>query len=328
MTSVNKFLKLIIGILLSALGLFYAFRQLDWGAFLTQLSQVNLWWIFFAVVLMIYSVWIRALRWKLILEPFEQLDTHTLFGSCMIGYFGNNVLPFRLGEVLRAYSISHNRPISFSSSFGTLILERLLDMLGLIVLMAVLMVFYPLAGWMSGMAYVVIGGTLFVFAVIIWVGKASGNRLGRIHQWIDNRSGVSQKLFRFILEMIDGITALKNTHHVSKIMMFTAMTWAMYYVDAWMITQALNVDISLVGIGIVLVTATLSIIIPAAPGYIGTYHAAIVYVGTTLFALSLSTAQAFAIIIHSIGFVPFVIIGAVYFFRSSLHLSDVKGRNV
>lgn len=320
----NKYIKLFIGFLLSITGLYYAFRNLDWTVFLHQVSQVNLLWLLIAILLMVYSVWIRALRWKLILEPMESIDTHTLFGSCMIGYFGNNVLPFRLGEVLRAYSISRNRSISSSSAFGTLILERLLDMLGLIALMGFLMIFYPLAGWISGIAYGVIGFTIGLFILIIWTGKASKNRVESIQSFIDKRAGVMQKIFQFLLNIMDGVTALKNTKHVSAITFYTVISWAIYYIDAWMIAQALNVDIGWIGIGIVLVTATLSIIVPAAPGYIGTYHAAIVYVGTTLFALSLPVAQTFAVVIHAIGFVPFVMIGAVYFFKSSLHFSDIQ----
>ncbi len=305
----------------------YAFRNLDWEIFIQQVSQVNLFWIILAVILMVYSVWIRALRWKLILEPIESFPTHTLFGSCMIGYFGNNVLPFRLGEVLRAYSISRGKSISLSSAFGTLILERLLDMLGLIALMGILMIFYPLAGWISGIAYGIIILTIGLFVLIIWVGKASKNRYDSIQSFVDKRSGVTHKIFQFLLNIMDGVTALKNTKHVSAIIFYTVISWVIYYVDAWMISQALNVNIGWIGIGIVLATATLSIIVPAAPGYIGTYHAAIVYVGTTLFALSLPVAQTFAVIIHAIGFVPFVTIGAVYFFKSSLHFSDIQKKS-
>jgi len=321
---VNKYLKLLLGFVLSAAGLYYAFRKLDWAVFLEQLTQVHLIWIFLAIILMVYSVWIRALRWKLILEPIESIDTHTLFGSCMIGYFGNNVLPFRLGEILRAYSISRNRSISVSSAVGTLILERLLDMLGLITLMGFLMMIYPLTGWVNGIAYGIIFGTICLFVIILLFGKISNEHQSKIQNFVDRHSGITQKIYQFLLNIMDGLTALKNTKHVYLIIFYTIVSWAIYYIDAWMIAKALQVDIGLIGIGIVLVTATLSIIIPAAPGFIGTYHAAIVYVGTTVFALTLSKAQAFAIIIHSIGFVPFVLIGSIYFFKSSMHLSDIQ----
>ena len=92
--------------------------------------------------------------------------------------------------------------------------------------------------------------------------------------------------------------------------------------------KATNLDLGPIGVGIILITTSLAVSIPAAPGYIGTYHATAVYILTNLFNAELSESQAFAVIIHAVGFIPLVIIGAIYFFRSSLHLRDISGRHI
>ena len=104
--------------------------------------------------------------------------------------------------------------------------------------------------------------------------------------------------------------------------------WVIYYACTYLTAQAVHINIGWIEIGIVLIATTLSITVPAAPGYIGTYHAAIVYLGTTLFAISRPESQAFAVIIHASGYLPFVILGAYYFIKSSIHISDIKDKNL
>jgi len=104
--------------------------------------------------------------------------------------------------------------------------------------------------------------------------------------------------------------------------------WVIYYACTYLIAQAVHINIGWIGIGIVLIGSTLSITVPAAPGYIGTYHAAIVYLGTTLFSIPRPEVQTFAVIMHASGYLPFVILGAYYFIKSSIHISDIKDKNL
>ena len=131
--------KVIIGILFSVGGLYLAFRQMDFGSLMTVLRSVDWILILIAVVVMIFSVWVRALRWRIILSPIKDVKTHPLFVAAMIGYFGNSVLPLRLGEFLRAYALNRNeRSVTFSTAFGTIVVERVVDMLGIMILILAL----------------------------------------------------------------------------------------------------------------------------------------------------------------------------------------------
>ncbi len=102
----NRITKLIIGIAISIAGLWYAFRGMNFSELIDHLSQTNFSFILLAMGIIVVSVALRAYRWQLMLKPIQTITFNPLFASTMIGYFGNSVLPFRLGELLRAYSIS------------------------------------------------------------------------------------------------------------------------------------------------------------------------------------------------------------------------------
>ena len=119
----SKWLKIAISLVISAVGLYYAFGQVNFDELWFHLKSVNVLWMSLATILLIFSVAIRAERWQMLLEPIETIPFHPLFGATMVGYFGNGVLPFRLGELLRAYSISENHQVDTSADIGTIILE-------------------------------------------------------------------------------------------------------------------------------------------------------------------------------------------------------------
>ena len=124
----NKYYKLILSAVISFAGLYFAFHGENFQELIQQFRQVQWLPFWISVFLLLFSCLVRALRWQYILNPVAHIAIHPLFGSVMIGYFGNNILPFRMGELLRAYSISSQSNISVSQAFGTVILERIMDL--------------------------------------------------------------------------------------------------------------------------------------------------------------------------------------------------------
>ena len=125
----NKQIKLFIAIILSCLGLYFAFSGESFENFVSNVSNVSLPNICIAILLLILSCFPRALRWKLIADPFGTLSFHHAFSATMIGYFGNGVLVFRLGEILKAYALAKGNKINTSQAIGTVLVERILDLI-------------------------------------------------------------------------------------------------------------------------------------------------------------------------------------------------------
>ena len=327
----------LLSIIISIGGLWYAFNKIDLNEFWFHFSSVNYFLLVFVMLLLIFSVLIRAYRWKLILIPFEKIDLHPLFESTMIGYFGNSVFPFRLGEILRGYSLCNNYSITFSVTFGTIILERILDMFGLIILIGFVFVSILLFGdsnllslfpnWMINSIGIAVFSTLFIAVLIFFLGDSIMKNLNRVQEKsIKNESTISNTILNSLIHFLEGVTSLKKSDKIGKILVQSLYLWVIYFACSFLIVIALNIDIGWIEVGIILTATTLSITVPAAPGYIGTYHAVIVFLGTTLFAISRPEAQAFAVIAHACGYLPFVILGVYYFMKSSFKFSDIKGK--
>lgn len=322
----SKLIKLIFSLLLSILGLYYAFNKVNVGELWFYLKSANIFYIILAISLLIFSIAIRAERWQLLLEPIKVISFRPLFSSTMIGYFGNAVMPFRFGELLRAYSIGSMKNIDISAAFGTILLERLLDMLGLVFTMFIFSWFYPFEhGGRNTMIFIALSSIL-VFCFIIWLGSRQSQIIPNLKKLSIFEKPFLQKLLIIINNIVDGVTSIKDTKHVGQIVLHTIFIWVIYFFVTYSVILATNISINWVGVGIILISTSLALAIPAAPGGVGTYHAAAVYILTSYFFVDRVESQAFAVILHAVGFLPLLLIGFLFFIRSSLHFKDVSKR--
>ncbi len=317
-------MKLAVAVAISVVGLIIAFRNVDGDQIVVSIQKVNGWYILAAVTLMVTTVWLRAWRWQYILAPIKPIGIHPLFASTMIGYFGNSVLPFRLGELLRAYSVARDNGLRTSTALGTILLERVIDMIGLVAVTIIFFAVYPfppklkLAGWIA------IAFTLTLVLALIVIATTEDRIKSRVfgRKIFDNRLG--QKLVVVINNLIAGMISLRSSRHFLAVTVLTVVMWIAYYVQTYLVVMSLDMEVSWVAVGVALIATTLVITVPSAPGYIGTYHATAVLVMEQLFGVPLADAQAFAVLVHAIGFVPFATIGFVYFLNSSVHLKDIN----
>ena len=123
----NKYFKLIILAFISIACLYVAFQGEDLNELKFHLGQTDLVGVCIAILLLVFSCIIRALRWQFLLNPFDTIQFKKVFGATMVGYFGNGILAFRLGELLKAYYVSKGRNLKVMQAFGTVIIERIMD---------------------------------------------------------------------------------------------------------------------------------------------------------------------------------------------------------
>ena len=324
LTSVSKLIKFIFSFFLSVLGLYYAFNKVDVSQLWFYLKTANIFYIVLSILLIIFSVAIRAERWQLLLEPFQKISFRPLFSSTMIGYFGNAVMPFRFGELLRAYSISTTRKIDVSAAFGTILLERLLDMLGLVFTMFIFSWFYPFEHGGKNAMIIVGVSSISLFYFILWLGIKQSGFFLNVKKLSFLKATLIQRLLTIMNKIVDGITSIKDTKHIGQIIIHTIFIWVVYFFATYSVILATNISINWVGVGVILVSTSLALAIPAAPGGIGTYHAAAIYILTSYFFIDRVESQAFAVILHAVGFLPLMLIGFIFFIKSSLHFKDVS----
>ena len=119
--------KFWIGLLISAVLLYFALRGLDFGKLWEVLKTAQYIWLLPGIAVYFLAVWVRAWRWHYLLRPLKKIPTATMFPVVAIGYFGNNILPARAGEVLRAFVLRKREGVPVSASLATVIVERIFD---------------------------------------------------------------------------------------------------------------------------------------------------------------------------------------------------------
>lgn len=127
--------QFLLGILISAIFLYLAFRNVDLTKMISALQQAHYLWLIPGILFMFLSLLIRAYRWHYFLLPIREVKFSKLFSAMMIGYMANNVFPLRLGELLRAVAIGRSAGISRASAFATIIVERIIDIISLLIIL-------------------------------------------------------------------------------------------------------------------------------------------------------------------------------------------------
>jgi len=325
---VNRIIKFILGVLISVIGLYYAFRQINFWELWIIIKNVNFILVILAIVILLLSNIIRVWRWQILVKPIKYVSFEPAFSSIMIGYFGNSVLPFRMGEFLRAFVVADKTSLTASTAFGTIVIERILDFIGLSIVILLIMTVYPLTSVGGSIIIGVIGLSLTAFIFFFLFGEFKSSLLVKIEKSSLLRIGLLHKILLFTKNFLDGATTIRATNKLGIILLYTLIIWIMYYCSTYLATIATGIELEWFGFGVLLISTTLAISIPAAPGYVGTYHAASVYILTNLFDVGRIDAQAAAIILHAVGTIPIVIIGAGYFLNNSVNFKDIKDQGL
>jgi len=300
----------IIGLFISIVGIYWAFHDFGIDSFIETVKLVKYEYVLLACGLIIFSVWIRAIRWKYLFKPTDGVETYSLFRYELIGYFGNNVLPLRLGELLRAYILGKRYNLSKSYVFGTIVLERILDTLSLMLLSIILLFIYPLSAMIKN--YIYIGIILSVILIIFLIILRQQNLVN-----------TESKILLTISKFFEGFKNLEYSK-IPSIFFLSISTWLIYWLDVHLIQMAFGFEMLPSHSLLLLIISSLVMSIPSAPGMIGTFHAGVKYVMVDLFAFSVSDANSFAIILHAYGYISYTIIGAIYFMRSQFHKNAIS----
>ncbi len=304
----------IMGLLISIVGIYWAFYDFAFGEFVDTIKSVKYEYVLLACVLIISSVWLRAIRWKYLFKTDDGVETYSLFRYELIGYFGNNVLPLRLGELLRAYILGKEYSLSKPYVFGTIVLERILDTLALILLSIFLLFIYPLTSLIESYIYtgIILSAILVIFLFIL-----------KRRKIVDTESG-------FLLIISNFFQGFKNLEYnkIPLLFLLSIFTWSIYWLDVHLIQYAFGFGMTPADSLLLLVVSTLFMSIPSAPGMIGTFHFGVKYVMVDLFSTSyaytVSEATSFAIILHAYGYISYTILGAIYFARSQFHKNAIS----
>jgi uncharacterized protein (TIRG00374 family) len=289
------------------------------------LQQGNYLWLIPSVAVYFLAVLVRTWRWDYLLRPLKRIPVGRLFPVVVIGYMGNNIFPWRVGELLRAYVLKRNEQVSISSSLATIVVERIFD--GLVMLLFVF-VALPTAPFLSdALRFTVIVGSLVFFgALVVFLllatRPATAARLYTpvINHLLPKRYGV--KVHGFLDRFLLGLSALRDFQHVLMIFLTSVLIWLLETVKYWFVMHAFNLELSFFTLMLMNGVVNLVTTLPAAPGYIGTFDASGIWV-LEAFGVAKSRAAAYTLVLHAALWLPITLLGFYYMIRAGLRWGDL-----
>lgn len=298
-------IKILLSIGLAGAILYFVFSKVDFAEFKQKANDVNYFWVVVPMVLSLFGYILRAYRWRLQLMPLNyKPTTYRMFLAVMSGYLANLLLP-RLGEVTRCAVLLKSDKVPISTSFGTVITERIVDMLmlGLILLFTMGIQSEQLAQFFdqtmdsdfNWTLILVIGG--IVLSVGAWI----------FFKYIYPSK---TKVGEFSRGVIEGLISLRKVH-VSKFVVSTMLIWVVYYFVSYMVVFALPETAQLgwrAGFAI-LVAGVLAFVIPVQSGF-GTFHAFVAAM-LILYGIDHTTGVFFATLLHTSQILAVLIFGLV-----------------
>ena len=332
----------IAGSMAAAAFLWWFLRGVDLGAMLGQIRQARVAYIAGAVALSLAGVGARACRWQYLVAPFRQVHVRLLAAAIFIGSAVTALLPGRLGEIARAIFLGRRAGVPSSTAFGTIVLERLLDVLALLLLLAAALALAPAAALGSPRGDLVLAiraGALVAFGALVGIAGiglavhhvpdqvASRLRelIGRLPGWLGRfgwRLGSS-----FAAGLSGALTTTGPSGPLARqlragIAGHTLLLWATICGVHALLFRAFDLDVSAVQIPPLLFLIALGLSVPV-PASLGSYHKAVQVGLTTMVGASNEAAAGYAIVSHAVTQLAPALIGAVLLAREGLSLSSL-----
>ena len=321
-------LKILIGLIISAGFLYLAFRQLDFQQMKQAFSLANYWLLIPSLAILLFSHWLRSVRWQYLLMPVRKIPVSNLFSALLVGYAANTILPAHLGEVLRAYIIGRKQKVSVSSAMATIVVERIIDVLTIVLIMAVTLVIYPFPDWVKKSGYLMLIFAIGLFVFLVVMKTYTEKTMKFIRSMLKPfPQKIKDKIESVSLSFLDGLKPMKRRIDYAIIFVLSILIWACYwgvfYINFYTFDLVAGYNLDITAGMVILVITTISVVVPSSPGYIGTYHW-LCQLSLELFHVPRAIGLTYAIVVHAINFVAIFLFGFVFALKEGITLTKVK----
>ncbi len=324
--------KFLLGLALSLFFMYLAFHKVNFSQMGQAFTAANYWWLLPTLVVIFMAHGLRTLRWRYLLDPIERVPFMPLFSSLMIGYLFNVFLPAHLGEFVRAYLLGKKRALSSSAIFGTVVMERIIDVAALFVCMAVAIVVFPFPSWVRMGGYLTFAFIAVLFAGLVILKKYPRPAYALIDKLFHRVAPhLTEKIKQVMESFLRGIVPLAKPSDYLVVAILSILIWACYgyafqlvlYSFNFVETYSLPWTTSLV----LLVITTFGVLVPSSPGYVGTYHWLCQQsLALPAFNVPESPALTFAFVMHGINFVPILVVGLILLSYEGLSFKNLQAK--
>jgi uncharacterized protein (TIRG00374 family) len=316
--------RLTLGIAVSLACLWFATRGTDWYAVGRVLAAARLPWVAAAVASAVLAILLRAQRWRLLLRPVAAVPLGASFSATAIGFAATSVLPLRLGEVIRPAFLARRVGFGVAPALSSVVLERLFDMLFVIICFLALSLIYPLPADLRRAAFLLGAAAIIGFALLL---LAQRNR-ARAERLLDTALGwmpaaVGRAVRPLASGFFDALGALESGRIVSGVVGYSAVLWTANGLPFLFSFLALGIDVPLVPAALAaIVVVAAFVFMPQAPGFLGTWQAGCV-LALDLFGVPKDLAVGFSLLTWLLQMFVSVGLGGFFVAREDLSVRQL-----
>jgi len=298
-TNIKNFIIFFLGLMISIPLIIFSLKNFNYNVFIKSIQNANYMYLYLSIAILFLTIQLRAIRWNLLLN--KKVALNKLYIAQLIGYAGNNLLPLRAGEFIKSFYLEKKVDISKFNIFGTVVLERILDLFSLLVLFMFLF---------QSKVYTLINDYNFnlILAIAVLVFSVLS-----LSFYIRNpiKINLYKKLPSLVTDIIEGFSTL-NCNNFIYVNIISMLIWFNYAIVVYLVQCAFSLNLDLYQTILLLVLPSIALSIPSLPGNIGTFEGSVVY---TLSLCGIEDTFGFGFILHSISFIPYTLFGLIYFIK-------------
>jgi hypothetical protein len=321
----------VLGLAAGLLALFL--HNVDLRQVASDIASARPAWLAVSLATMVANLAIRALRWQYLLAPLGSATFGNAFRATAVGFAASSVLPARAGEVIRPYFLSRHENMSATAAFATVIVERLLDTITVLTLLASFVFVFgrdvsqvnPAAfrgvTWAGAMAGAVSFGALIVLFVLAGNPARLGRAMVRLEHVIP--SAFAGAVAHVAEKFATGLGAVRRPGRLLAALAWSFPLWLCIAAGIWAVAVAFNLTIPFTGSFLLVALLVIGVAVPT-PGAIGGFHEAFRVGTTTFFGVPNDAAVAAALVLHAFSILPALLLGLLFAARAGLKMSGMR----
>lgn len=325
----RSFLRLALGIAISVVCVWLSMKDVRLAEVWASLRGANYAGFLAIMLVTVLGFWIRAVRWRWFIAAPRRLPTGSLFSATMIGFMANNVLPFRLGEFVRPWALARRENLSNTTLLATIVVERAVDMLTLLAIFGIALILHPIAGtseagrlvqW-GGKVLVVLCAALTAFVIVAERNRALAEAVSR---WATAPlpERLRARAARMLGHFLDGLGLFRDVGRLAVVFATSFVMFLCFAVALGLGLWSLHIAVPWYAGLVMLVITAIGIMVPAAPGYVGTLNYACI-VGLKLFGVGAAQSAPFGWFYFFSQWLPITAVGLYYLNREGLSLRSL-----
>lgn len=307
------------GLVVTFAGMYLALNDVSLPDAADALAESDLRWLVPSFAVFVAGVWLRAVRWWALFDARRRPPLREVARALLVGYFFNNILPARAGEAARVISLHARTRTSRAETLGTVVSERVFDLLALLLILFAAYPWLPPLSWLRSAAIFAAVVIVLVAALVVVLVRYEA----RAVHWLLSplrrirRDGFAERVELAAINATRGMVAIRDPRVALGAMALTIASWVVLSLSYWILMEAFSLPLPFAAALLVTVTINMGLVLPSSPAAIGVFEAATI-IALKAFDIPKAEALSYALVLHLLNLVPFLVVGAALLGPSAL----------